>query len=151
MFRNIILAVVSVGLLSQIPLSKYHPDYVWDRTRGEGKLWLSWTPERRLGFTEGYIWAYQNGFSNGCVAYFEASPPPHMTLDLSESPLQKCKLREPGYSKAHSYYEEEVTAYYKKYPGDVDFPIPWLFLAFSDSENKSLEEIHRAWAKHDHP
>lgn len=154
MFRKILLlalVLASLDALSQTSSSQYHPDYVWDRTGGQGKLWLSWSPERRLGFTEGYIWAYQRGFSDACVAYFDASPPPKMTLDLADSPLQKCKLREPSYSKVHGYYEAAVTAYYEKYHSNVDLPIPWLFLAFSDSENKGPEEIHRAWSKHEHP
>jgi hypothetical protein len=56
----------------------------------------------------------------------------------------------PTYSKGHPFYEAAVTAYYEKYPSDVDLPITWLFLAFSDQEHKSPEEIHRAWSDHHH-
>lgn len=152
MFRNMLLVIlVWLTVQPQTSPSQYHPAYVWDRTGGQGNLWLSWSPERRLGFTEGYIWAYQRGFSDACVAYFDASPPLTMTLDLANSPLQKCKLRQPSWAKAHDDYQKAVTAYYEKYPSDVDLPIPWLFLAFSDSENKKPEEIHRAWARNEHP
>ncbi len=151
MFRNILLVLASLGILCQSSSSQYHPDYVWDRTGGQGKLWLSWSPERRQGFAYGYLWAYHKAFRAACAAYFNASPPPEMTLNLADSPLQKCNLREPDYSKGPDYYQTAITAFYEKYPTDTDVPIAWLFLAFSDSENKSPEQIHRAWAKHDHP
>ena len=152
MFRNILLSVlVSLSVVPQTSSSRYHPDYAWDRTGGQGKLWLSWNPERREGFTYGYLWAYHKAFSAACLAYFDASPPPTMTLNLADSPLQRCKLREPDYSKGPDYYEAAITAFYEKYPSDADLPISWLFLAFSDSENKTPEQIHSAWARHAHP
>jgi hypothetical protein len=85
------------------------------------------------------------------LAYFNASPPTWMTLDLAKSPLQKCNLRCARYSKDYLFYEAAITAYYEKYRGDVDLPIRWLFLAFCDQEHKTPEEIHRAWSKHRHP
>jgi len=127
---------------------QYHPPYVHDPTPAEGKLWLSWSLERRQGFTRGYLWAYGATFSQACVAYFDASPPKAMTLDLAQSPLQKCMLRELNYSKDPDYYETQITAYYRRYPTDLDVPIIWLFQAFCDSENKTPEQMHSAWARH---
>lgn len=149
MFRTILL-FVSLGVLLQGWPPNYHPNYVWDRTGGQGKLWLSWSPERRQGFSGGYLWAYDVGFRQACLAYFTASPPKSMTLDLKDSPLQKCAVRELQYSKGPDRYAALITDYYEKYPDDVDLPITWLFQAFSEQENKSPEEIHRAWSNHHH-
>lgn len=150
MVRNILLVLASVGVLLQTPPPQYHPNYVWDRTGGQGKVWLSWSPERRQGFVEGYGSGYDSGYGQACLVYFTVSParPMHLGEDTS---LQKCKERELGYSKGVDYYAGQITAYYEKYPTNVDLPIVWLFQAFSDSENKSLEEIHQAWTRHEHP
>ena len=151
MFRNILLVLISLNVLAQTSSSSYRPAYVWDRTRGQGKLWLSWSPERRLGFTQGYLWAYHKGFREACVVYFDTSPPPTIILG-EETPLQKCNVRELHYPYIFDHNEAKITAYYEKYPSDVDLPITWLFQAFSDSENKTPEEIHSAWAhSHNHP
>ena len=147
----LLLALASVNAHSQGPPPGYHPTYVWDRAGGQGKLWLSWSADERHGFTAGYVWGYQRGFTEACLAYSEANPPAKTTLDLADSPLQKCNLRKPTYSHSAKQYEEAITSYYTKYPSDVDLPIPWLFLAFSDSEHKTAEEVHRAWTKHTHP
>jgi hypothetical protein len=151
MLRNVLWVLVSLNVLFQTSPSQYHPDYIWDRTGGQGKLWLSWSPERRQGFSRGYLWAYHVGFRQACVAYFEANPPEGFHTLLEDSPDHKCMLRELHYSKGPDDYAAQVTTFYEKYPADVDLPIAWLFQAFSDSENKGPEEIHRAWSKHAHP
>ncbi len=135
----------------QVSSGQYHPPYMRDPTPGQGKLWLSWSVERRRGFTLGYLWGYGPAFRQACVAYFHANPPKTMTLDLTQSPLQKCMLCRLNYSKSADYYEAQITAYYKRYPTDLDLPIIWLFQAFCDSENKTPEQMHSAWARHTHP
>jgi hypothetical protein len=146
-----ILMFLALRVLAQGWPSNYHPYYVWDRMGGQGSLWLSWTPERRLGFAEGFLWAYQEGFDNACQAYFNATPPDTTTAKFEDSALHKCFVRRPNYTKDPDYYAAQITAYYERYPEDVDLPIRWLFLAFSDQEHKTPEEIHRHWAKHEHP
>ena len=149
--RNVLRALVSFGLLLQTPYSQvppgYHPHYVHERMRGEGKLWLGWSPEERVGFTRGYLWSYHMAYGQACLVSFELAPAqPSELRSLEDSPLQQCMLRELHYSKHSDYYTAKITAFYQKYPTDLDVPIPWLFLAFSDSENKTPEQIHLAWA-----
>jgi len=145
------LRILLLLVVCQASSGQYHPPYVVQRTRGDGKLWLGWNLERRQGFAQGYLWAYGPTFQRACLAYYDATPPETSTLDLDQSPLQKCMLGRLNYSKPADYYEAQITAYYKRYPTDVDLPIVWLFQAFSDSENKTPEHMHSAWERHTLP
>jgi hypothetical protein len=114
--------------------------------RGEGRLWLSWSPERRQGFTYGYLWSYHQAYTQACIVADELNPGNGFDLHV-----QHCFDRELSYPQKLDYYETKITTYYKQHPTDLDLPIDWLFLAFSDSENKSAEEIHSAWERGANP
>jgi len=129
---------------------RQRPDYVHDRTAGQGKVWLAWAPSERERFLFGYLQGYNAGFASGCRKYFDANPP--VSINLKDSPLQACMLQRPQYSKDIKEYTSQITSYYQEFPGDKDVPIVWLLQAFSDSENKTLQEIHKAWSEgHSHP
>lgn len=140
-------AVVTVLVLFFLQTSNIQKqaDYVHDRTAGEGKLWLSWTPDERERFLFGYLKGYGAGFASGCHRYFAASPP-KVISGLSDSPLQRCMLQELSFSKKISEYEAQITVFYKTFPADTDLPVSWLAQAFSDSEKKTPDEIHEAWS-----
>lgn len=140
-----------LGLLWQGASSKRHPQYIVDRTAGQGKLWMSWAPGERERFVMGYVWAYYSGFRSGCEAYSEFSAPAAIAT-LEESPLQKCMLQQLDYSKDANYYQGRITSFYQTYPADSDLPLAWLMQAFSDSEHKTPDEINNAWSDgHRHP
>ena len=154
MFRKsllLLLLFASVQVFSQDPLSQHHPAYAWDRIPGQGKEWLSRSREFRRGYAYGYLTAYRLAFSEGCRQYSLVVPPEKMPEGTERSSMNRCVDSEPLYDQVTGYYEEAITAYYKKYPGDVDLPTAWLFLGFSKSEHKSPEEMHKAWINHSPP
>jgi hypothetical protein len=118
--------------------------YPVPRTSGEGRAWLGWNAEQRERFVAGFLSAYEIAFRSGCLEYSFADPPKD-ALDLDKSPLQKCMLQQLSFSRLPDYYEHEITSFYEKFPSDSDIPTSWLILALSDSENKTLEQVHVAW------
>lgn len=146
---TLLVIVFLVALLSSS--SRSSGQYQTERTAGQGKMWLNWSIPKRQGFVLGYLWGYHSGFSSGCVTYFDSSST-QISTNLETSPLQKCKLQELTYSRDASYYENEITKYYRANPTDYDVPLSWLMQAFSDTENKSAADIHAAWMRgHSHP
>jgi hypothetical protein len=124
--------------------------YPTPRTSGEGLTWLGWNAEQRVNFVTGFLSAYEIALRSGCLEYFAADPPQD-ALDLNKSPLQKCMLQRPNFSKLPDNYAREITSYYEQFPSDSDLLTSWLILAFSDSENKSFEHVHGAWTRHANP
>jgi hypothetical protein len=145
MLKSAAVVTVLVLFSMQTATMQKQADYVHDRTAGEGKLWLSWTPDEREKFLFGYLKGYGAGFPSGCRRYFAANPP-KVISGLSDSPLQSCMLQELSFSKKAADYESQITAFYKSFPVDADLPISWLVQAFSDSERKTPDEIHEAWS-----
>lgn len=145
MFRKLILSATFLTLTLQNPVSQKHARYPIARSTGDGQRWLSWSADQRQTFISGFLAGYALGFRTGCTEYSFADPPPD-ALDLSKSPLQKCMLQQLDYSKMPKDYAGQISTFYERYPSDLNVPTTWIVLALSDSENKSLDEIHAAWA-----
>jgi hypothetical protein len=143
--RHFILVAMLFSLSAQalVP-NKKHVIYPIPRTSGEGHTWLGWNAERRESFVAGFLSAYKLVFRTGCLEYSFADPPKD-ALDLDKSPLQHCMLQQLSFSKLPDDYAREITSFYERYPSDSNIPTSWLILAFSDSENKTFEQVHAAW------
>lgn len=150
MLKKSFLLLFSCTLLAQATGSQFHPRYISEKRPGQGKLWLDLPPERRLGFVEGYTFAYHKAHHQACLFAYDLNPGPPLKLG-DKSLLQQCNDTDLQFSKSLEYYESQITSFYEKYPTDIDVPLAWLFQALSDSEHKSLEEIHQAWKNHTHP
>jgi hypothetical protein len=144
-FKKLFLGVSLLALTAQNPVVEKDVRYPIPRSTGEGQRWLSWSADQRQSFISGFLTGYTVGFRTGCTEYSFADPPKD-GLDLNKSPLQKCMIQELDYSKMPKDYAIRITAFYERYPADADVPTTWLVLALSDSEHKSFEEIHTAWA-----
>jgi hypothetical protein len=141
-----LIAVAIIFSLSAQTLAPKKKDVIYPipKTSGEGHTWMGWNSERRENFVIGFLSAYQIAFRTGCLEYSFADPPKD-ALDLEKSPLQKCMLQQLSFSKLPEYYAREITSFYERYPSDSDVPTSWLILAFSDSENKTFEQVHAGW------
>ena len=149
MCKILLLSLSLIACGFQSPLPKGHAEYHHYTSPLDGRTWVNWTSDQQHTFLIGYLEGYHLGFGSACVADFDASP--QTTFKLNDSPLQKCKTQELSFSKGLNL-AEEMTTFYKKFPTDVELPIAWLVQAFSDSEHKTLEEVHTAWANgHSHP
>jgi hypothetical protein len=131
---------------------KGHAQYSHYTSTLDGRTWVNWTSNQRQTFVTGYLEGYNLGFGAACIADFDALPQKLTGLNLADSPLQKCMTQQLQFSKGSSHYAEEITTFYEKFTSDAELPVAWLVQAFSDSEHKTLEEVHTAWANgHSHP
>jgi hypothetical protein len=151
MHKMLIVTMLCFLFFAQASVSKKDVIYPEPRTSGEGQLWLAWNPQQRQNFVSGFLEAYAVGFRAGCLQYSFADPSGEV-LDLNKSPLQKCMLQQLSFGKPANAYAEAITSFYNRFPTDSDVPNAWLILAFSDSENKTPEQIDVAWREgHRHP
>jgi hypothetical protein len=118
--------------------------YPEPRTSGEGRAWLARNSQQRETFVSGFLEAYTLGFRAGCLQYSFVDPS-GVVLDLNKSLLQKCMLQQLSFGKPANEYVDAITSFYDRFPADSDLPTSWLILAFSDSENKTPEQIDVAW------
>ena len=145
MSRHFILIAMLFSLSAQtLAPKKKDVIYPIPKTSGEGQTWLGWNVEQRENFVAGFLSAYEIAFRTGCLEYSFADPPKD-AFDLAKSPLQQCMLQQLSFSKLPGHYVREITSFYESYPSDSNIPTSWLILAFSDSENKTFEQVHTAW------
>jgi uncharacterized membrane protein YdfJ with MMPL/SSD domain len=64
----------------------------------------------------------------------------------NELSVDKCRQRNPRYSKNLTDYVDEITQYYRTYPDDWNVPLSDLLEAFSDSRHLTLELTHLYYA-----
>jgi hypothetical protein len=95
-----------------------------------GGEWLSWSPEKRATYVDGFITGYQLGSHNACVVAEELFGEPGKMYRLgdehhpSEMPSARCLARMETYSKVKftdsgvdlSAYTDVITEFYTKHP-----------------------------------
>jgi hypothetical protein len=146
MITKIAVVILLLSPHLQTLTAQRHMGYPIERSPGQGTLWLSLTEPQKQQFVLGYLKGFQLGFRSGCITYFDVNPPKAFSLD--KSPLERCTTEQLSYSNGVEYYTNQITAFYKRYPGDGDVSLPWLLRAFSDSEQKTLQDID-AMGSHD--
>jgi hypothetical protein len=147
------VGVAVLCLLAGICLAaQVRPDQV-DR----GGEWLSWTPEQRATYADGFITGYLQGFDLACEAtdeLFEVGQP-HSLGDEhhpSEIPSARCLARMEEYSRASytettgpdfSAYTDVITEFYTEHPEYQDVPFVELMKQLSDRNHKTADQLYQ--------
>ena len=106
---------------------------------------MSWEETERLAFVRGYLVGVRQGYTNGCFAFDDLTRPQFSVRNPADTPVSKCLSQGPHFSKVPDYYEAQITAYYERYVTDRNLNLEKLLYSLSDSQGKSLEQIHEMW------
>ena len=105
----------------------------------EGKIWLSWRRDARLGFVRGYLTGIKIGYMDGCFAASNDQPSP-ATRNPVDSQLGRCFSKSLRFSDTPEYYETEITRFFTTYKSDLSLPLDEVFRLLS--EGKTPDQIH---------
>jgi hypothetical protein len=120
------------------------------RTVQEGEVWLNWDVSMRVGFTNGFVQGFRRGARNGCSTATQILKPiSESTKESVKDPESRCVNDVLSFTKGASYYESELTAYYKRHPEDQDVLIEQLLQLLSDSSTENLEQFHERLSRRD--
>ena len=129
-----------------------------------GGEWLSWSPEKRTTYVDGFITGYQLGSHNACVAAEQLFGKPGKMYRLgdehhpSEMPSARCLARMETYSKVKftvsgdldfSAYTDVITEFYTKHPEYRG--IPFANLMDSLGRYKTADELYQTALKGEWP
>jgi hypothetical protein len=109
----------------------------------QGKVWLNWDRETRLGFVRGYLVGVRVGNRTGCSSY-ERLAGTRAATSLAEIPLSKCLANGPTFSKPPEEYANIITQFYRMYPKDVGLNLETLLWLLSDEQAKTPQQAD-AW------
>lgn len=109
----------------------------------EGKIWLNWDSETRLGFVRGYLVGIRAGNRMGCSSYDKLFGT-RTAKSLDEIPISKCLASAPTFSKPPEEYSKTMTSFYQEYPKDTGLNLETLLWLLSDKQAKTRQEVD-AW------
>ena len=116
--------------------------------RGTGQEWVSWSPEQRDTFLDGFVTGYVMGTNRACDA----------TNDLwevgkahrpGEDPSARCSARLELYSKDLKSYTTVLTQFYTEHPEYQNIPVVYLMRFLSDNQFKTADELYQMALKSD--
>lgn len=108
----------------------------------QGRVWLEWTRASRIGFVRGYLAGVHTGCRDACFTATNTKP---SFGPVGPDSLSKCLGTCPRFSGSPEYYEARITAFFSTYKSDVGMPVDEVLRLLSDSENRSLDQIHELY------
>lgn len=129
-----------------------------------GGEWLSWSPEKRTTYVDGFITGYQAGSHDACEVAEQLFGTPGKMYRLgdehhsSEMPSARCLARTGTYSKVKftdsgdldfSAYTDVITEFYTKHPEYRG--IPFASLLNSLGKYKTSDELYQMALKGEWP
>ena len=122
-----------------------------------GGEWLSWSPEQRATYIDGFITGYLQGSHRACEVadeLFEVGKPHRLGDEhhRSEIPSARCRARMDEYSKAKytetagpdfSAYADVITEFYTKHPEYQGIPFVDLMKSLGDHNYKSADQLYQ--------
>jgi hypothetical protein len=112
---RLFLAALTLAMLAVCPLAG-------QRGWHQGDTWLKWNRESRENFLFGYMSGYSTAYGDVCRRL--ATQLPKETHPGSENlPIDECLGDQLDFTKGFDYFVDNITAFYKRYPGDRDIYI----------------------------
>ena len=121
-----------------------------------GGEWLSWSPEQRTTYVNGFLMGYATGSHEACDLgdqIFEVGKQHRLGDEHhpSELPSARCLARIDKYSSAkttdsgidYGPYTDTITEFYRKYPEYQGVPFFKLLKSLSDSKVRTADELYR--------
>jgi hypothetical protein len=109
---------------------------------GTGHEWISWTPEQRSSFIDGFWAGYVMGTRRACEVaddLFEAGK----MHRVGDDPSARCSARLELYSKDVSSYTAVLTDFYTQHAEYRNIPVVYLMRFLSDGKFKTADELYR--------
>jgi hypothetical protein len=122
--------------------SKY-PRFPGSRTTMQGEVWLAWDTPIKAWFVEAALSGYKVGYDEGCKDATQKSDPEIVKQQKTD---ELCSNGRRFRNKTLSY-SQQMSEFYRKYPGDRDIPLAYLLQMLIGPKPKTLDEIHRWVAK----
>ena len=107
-------------------------------------LWLSWSPDTRAEYVEGFVMGFREGEKKGCSYYADKITPylPNKAATVNELPEVVCLDAMPDFVKLGHEYTDAITAYYKKYPSDRQAGMARLMKELATPPGLTIDQIH---------
>jgi len=124
--------------------------------RDRGGEWLSWSPEQRATYVDGFITGYLQGRNQACAVadeLFEKGKP-HRLGDghhPDDLPSARCLAQMEEYSRGRytasgsidaSSYTDVITEFYTKHPEYRGIPFVNLMKLLSDRDYKTADQLY---------
>jgi len=114
------------------------PNVFWaQRACCEGDMWLKWSKDRRESYLWGYMLGYSQAYWKECRETGNALPAEADSTAIEN----RCRSRQPDFSKGTDFWGQQVTDFYKTYPGDRDIKIDEVLEQLRNG--LTLEQIHK--------
>jgi hypothetical protein len=126
------LAIVALSALGATSL-------LGQRAWHQGDTWMKWSRESRENFVFGYTSGYSTAYGNVCRR-MAIAPDVNVKPGHENLPMNVCLQGQLDFSKGTEYFVNNITEFYKQYPGDRDIYIYEVVEQLAD--NLSLEQIH---------
>lgn len=127
---------VVVWLLVTIAASAAPPQ------RGSGHEWVSWSPEQRTRFMDGFWTGYVMGTRRACDVTNDLWEVGKMHR-IGDNPSARCFARLELYSKDPKLYATVLTEFYTQHPEYQKIPVVYLMRFLSDSRFRSADELYQ--------
>lgn len=110
--------------------------------RGTGHEWVSWVPEQRLAFVEGFLTGYIAGTRDACNAtnYIWEVGKVHR---IGDDPSARCLARLEPFSKDPDSYAKVLTDFYTPHPEYRGIPVVYLMRFLTDREFKEADRLYQ--------
>jgi hypothetical protein len=109
---------------------------------GTGHEWVSWSPEQRLTFMDGFWAGYVMGTHNACDVTNDLWEVGKMHR-IGDDPSGRCLARVELYSKDPQSYATVLTDFYTPHPEYRNVPVVYLMRFLSDSKPKTADELYQ--------
>lgn len=108
------------------------------------ELWLSWSPEARAEYVQGYLSGFLEGKRAACSFYEEkVAAAPQKPVPPDKLPRQACLAAQPDFKEPYfQTYVDAITNYYTKYPHDRQAGIPRILLELASPPSLTVDQIH---------
>jgi hypothetical protein len=110
--------------------------------RGTGQEWVSWSPEQRGTFIDGFVTGYVMGARRACDVTNDLFEVGKMQR-LGKDPSARCSARLELYSKDLQSYTTVLTDFYTQHPNYQNIPVVYLMRFLSDSQFKTSDELYQ--------
>jgi len=130
--RRLLLRYIAIFLLWACSAGVLSAQRVWH----QGDMWLKWGHDAREAYIFGYLNGYRDGHGDGCKQLLTGDAPSHQT-----DQVERCRdTEEIDYSKGTTYFDNLLTDFYKRYPGDRELDIQEVLNLLL--RGLTLEQIH---------
>ena len=132
-----------LGPMKPVPRGHY-VRFPESRAELPGKVWLAWPRPFQRWVAETLINGYQRGYDEGCLkstGQLPQKPGERVQTYATKCPPLYPRDKDPVLDSIKC--ADEITEFYKRYPGDMDVPFHYLGYMLVGSGSKSIDEIHK--------